>query len=220
MASSIVLALIGWITAFVSALGYLGIFLLMTVEGILTPIPSELIMPFAGYLAALGQMSIVLAILAGTAGAALGNFVAYQIGYRAGRPLITRHGRILGLGEQEVRWAEEWFAKWGDAGVLIGHAIPGVRSFISYPAGIGRMRLRNFVIFSTLGALIWNSVLVVAGYYLVEQWIAFAEATDNIDLYVALAALGAMIGYIYWRKARVRAARARDDAQNPAFERP
>jgi len=209
MASSIVVAVIEWITAFVSALGYLGIFLLMVVEGVLTPIPSEFIMPFAGYLAALGQMSLPLAIFAGTAGAALGNLIAYEIGYHAGRPLISRHGRIFGLGDQELRWAEEWFAKYGDVGVLLGHAAPGIRSFISYPAGIGRMRLRNFIIFSTIGALTWNTVLVVAGYYLLEQWTAFAEATDNIDLYVALVALAAMLVYIYWRKVRVKATKAR-----------
>src|SRR3990170_36447 len=199
------LGLTDWIVAFVETLGYPGIFLLMVVEGILTPIPSEFIMPFAGYLAALGRLDIVLVIVAGTAGAAIGNVVAYPIRARVGRPLIARYGRWIGLGEEELAWAEEWFGKYGDAGILLGHAVPGIRSFISFPAGIGRMRIRNFVVLSTIGAGVWNSVLVVSGYLLVERWRALATTTDNVDVYVAVAGVAVMVGYVYWRKARRKA---------------
>jgi len=84
--------------------------------------------------------------------------------------------------------------------------MPGVRSFISFPAGIGRMRLRNFVVFSTIGAAIWNTVLVVAGYLLLDAWIVFAETTENVDLYLVAAAITVVVGYVYWRKARARRA--------------
>lgn len=202
-----------WLTesvmAIVAALGYPGIFLLMVVEGILTPIPSEFIMPFAGSLAARGELHVAPVILVGTAGAAVGNLVAYHIGARVGRPLISRYGKYIALGEDDLAWAEGWFAKYGSVGVLLGHAVPGIRSFISFPAGIGRMRVRDFVAFSTAGAAIWNTVLVVAGYYLVDRWIALAQATDNIDLYVALAGVTGMLGYVYWRKRRIRVLRTK-----------
>lgn len=177
-------------------------FMLMIVEGILTPIPSEIIIPFAGYLAAEGELSLLPVILVGTAGAALGNAVAYYIGYRVGRPLITKYGRYIMLGEKDVRLAERWFAKYGDVGILLGHSIPGVRSFISFPAGIGRMRVRNFVVFSTVGALIWTTVLAVAGYLLLGEWVRFAETVGNVDLYAVLITIAGVIGYFYWRRVR------------------
>jgi len=201
---SLFLGLTQWIAQVVAAIGYPGIFALMVIEGILTPIPSEFIMPFAGYLSAQGLMHPVLAILAGTAGAAVGNVVAYWIGMRVGRPVISRYGRFVGLGSEDLEWAEEWFTRFGNIGVLLGHAVPGVRSIISFPAGIGRMRLRNFVVYSTVGATIWNTVLVVAGFYLLDRWRLFAETTENVDLYVVLALLAVIIGYVYWRKLGLR----------------
>ena len=201
---SLFLGLTEWITNFVAAVGYPGIFGLMVVEGIITPIPSEFIMPFAGYLVALGVLNPLAVIAAGTAGAAVGNVVAYHIGMRLGRPLIARWGRFVGLGVDDLEWAEAWFRKYGDIGVLVGHAIPGVRSIISFPAGIGRMRLRNFVVLSTVGAAVWNTVLVGAGYYLLERWSVFAETTENVDLYVVLALIGSIIGYVHYRKWRSR----------------
>jgi len=208
---SLFLGLTNWIVGVVNAIGYPGIFLLMIIEGILTPIPSEFIMPFAGYLASQGRLNIGLVIAVGTAGAAIGNVVAYHIGARVGRPLIARYGRFIRLGEDDLEWAESWFARYGSLGVLLGHAVPGVRSIISFPAGIGRMDLRRFVVFSTIGAAIWNTVLVVAGYYLLERWTLFAEATDNVDIYVVLAVLAVLIAYIAWRKSRLRASQGRAD---------
>lgn len=202
------MSLVQWATDLIidliSTLGYPGIFALMTIEGIITPIPSELIIPFAGYLAAQGEMNLLLVVAAGTAGAAVGNSVAYYIGYRLGRPLIERYGKYIRLDERDLGLAERWFAKYGDVGILLGHAIPGVRSFISFPAGIGKMRFKRFVVFSTIGALIWTTVLALAGYVLLDEWRRFADATDNIDLYVLIAALAIIAGYVYWNKRRAR----------------
>ena len=201
---SLLLGLTEWIAGVVAALGYPGIFLLMTVEGIITPIPSELILPFAGYLAAQGRFHPALVILVATIGSTLGSTVAYYIGYYAGRPIISRYGRFVGLGDDDLRWAEDWFRKYGAWGNLIGHAIPGVRSFISFPAGIGRMDIRRYVLFTAMGSAIWNTVLVVAGFVLLERWIVVAETTENVDLYVVVAAMAGIFGYIYWRKRRTR----------------
>lgn len=203
------MSLVQWgtdlIIELISSLGYPGIFVLMTIEGIITPIPSELIIPFAGYLSAEGEMNLVLVIAVGTAGAAIGNTVAYYIGYRVGRPLIERYGKYIWLDERDLGLAERWFARYGDVGILLGHAIPGVRSFISFPAGIGKMRVKRFVLFSTIGALIWTTVLALAGYVLIDEWRRFAETTDNIDLYVLVAAIAIIMGYVYWSKRRRRA---------------
>ncbi|MGD9963617.1 MAG: DedA family protein [Thermoplasmata archaeon] len=200
------MSLVQWgtdlIIELISTLGYPGIFVLMTIEGIITPIPSELIIPFAGYLAAEGEMNLFLVIVVGTAGAAIGNTVAYFIGYKVGRPLIEKYGKYIWLDERDLGLAERWFAKYGDIGILLGHAIPGVRSFISFPAGIGKMRVKRFVLFSTVGALIWTTVLALAGYVLIDEWRRFAETTDNIDLYVLVAAIAIIAGYVYWNKWR------------------
>lgn len=193
------------IVDFISALGYPGVFLLMTVEGIITPIPSELIIPFAGYLAAEGEMSLPLVVLVGTSGAAIGNAVAYFIGFRLGRPLIQRYGKYLRLDERDLALAERWFAKYGDMSVLLGHAVPGIRSFISFPAGIGKMRFRNFIAFSTVGAFIWTTVLALAGYVLLDEWRRIADTTENIDLYIAIVAIAIILGYVFWTKRRAHA---------------
>ncbi len=206
---SLFLGLTEWIVAVVDAIGYLGIFALMIIEGILTPIPSEFIMPFAGYLASQGRFDVAIVIAVGTAGAAIGNVVAYHIGSKLGRPLISRYGRFVGLGEEDLRWAESWFSRYGSFGVLLGHAVPGIRSIISFPAGIGRMNLPRFVAMSTIGAAIWNTVLVVSGYLLLERWKVFAETTENVDLYVVVTVLAVLIGYVYWRKTRLRASESR-----------
>lgn len=196
------------IVDFISDVGYPGILVLMIVEGIITPIPSELIIPFAGYLAAEGDLSLPLVILLGTCGAAIGNSIAYFIGYRLGRPLIERYGRYLRLDENDLEVAERWFAKYGDVSVLLGHAVPGIRSFISFPAGIGKMRFRKFVAFSTIGALIWTTVLALAGYILLDEWRRLASTTESIDLYVAILAIAVVVGYVYWMKSRRRLARS------------
>lgn len=199
---SFFLSLTEWIISVIAALGYAGLFLLMLVEGVLTPIPSELIVPFAGHLAAQGTMDLLLVVLVATAGATVGSTIAYYIGYYAGRPILLRYGRFIRLGEDDLRWAEAWFDKYGNWGNLIGHAIPGVRSFISFAAGLGKMKLWRYVVSTAIGSAIWNTILAVSGFLLVDRWLAFAEATDYVDFYVLVTALAVVVGYVYWRKWR------------------
>ena len=190
----------GFITSAVATLGYPGLFALMVMEGVITPIPSELVVPFAGYLAALGRFDLVLVVAVATAGATVGSTIAYYVGYYAGRPLLARYGRFIGFREGHLRWTEAWFDKYGDWGNLIGHAIPGVRSFISFPAGIAKMGVKRYVLFTALGSAIWNSVLALAGYFFLERWVVVAESLEGIDVYVLLAALAGLVTYAYWRK--------------------
>ena len=176
----------------INATGYLGIFLAMLVEGIFTPIPSELIMPFAGYVAYTGELNFFLVILVGSLGAVIGSSIAYTLALWLGRPLVDRFGVFFGLDEGKMVSAERWFKRWGVWGIFIGHSLPGIRSVISFPAGLSKMDLKKFFIFTFTGAMVWNTVLVTAGYLLGEEWMQFWERTDGME-WVALGALGAVI---------------------------
>jgi len=190
----------------IDAAGYPGIFLAMFVEGIFTPIPSEIIVPFAGYLASIGRLDAILVVLVSSLGAVTGSTVAYFIGRRLGRPFMDRFGRYFGFGADSMCRAEAWFKRWGSYGILIGHSLPGIRSVISFPAGISKMDLRRFVLFTFIGAMVWNTVLTAAGYLLGEYYISIAERLDGWDL-VILAAVGAIfvtwVVYGRWRHKRM-----------------
>ena len=140
----------------IEATGYLGIFLAMLVECIFTPIPSELIMPFAGYVASTGELSFLLVILVGSLGAVIGSSVAYMLALWLGRPLVDRFGIFFGLDEEKMASAERWFKRWGVWGILIGHSLPGIRSVISFPAGLSKMDRKKFVTFTFAGAMVWK----------------------------------------------------------------
>jgi len=186
----------------IEATGYLGVFLAMLVEGIFTPIPSELIMPFAGYVAYTGELNFFLVILVGSLGAVVGSTVAYMLALWLGRPLIDRFGIFFGLDDEKMAAAERWFKRWGVWGILIGHSLPGIRSVISFPAGLSKMDRNKFVIFTFSGALLWNTVLVTAGYTLGENWVRFWERTDSLHLDVLmLGGLGvALLLYFFYHK--------------------
>jgi membrane protein DedA with SNARE-associated domain len=193
----------------IEATGYAGIFLAMLVEGVFTPIPSEMIMPFAGYVAYTGELNFFLVILVGSAGAVAGSFIAYLLAFHLGRRLIDRYGMLFGLDQERMEAAERWFKRWGSWGVLIGHSLPGIRSIISFPAGLSKMDRRKFVTFTFLGALLWNTVLVSAGYTLGENWMQFWEGTDGLD-YILLGGLAVVlvIYYVYHKRKKAKLTRA------------
>jgi membrane protein DedA with SNARE-associated domain len=198
--ASFLLPIATWFKDVIQAVGYPGIFLAMLVEGIVTPIPSEIIMPFAGYLAAQGQFNIVLVILVGSLGAVIGSTGAYYIGYSLGRPFIRKYGKYFRLREEHIVKAEDWFEKYGDAAIFIGHSLPGTRSFISFPAGIGKMKLRNFLIFTFAGAMVWNTVLVLLGYFLGDAVFGLAETFEYFDIAVLLSLLLVLVAYFLWKR--------------------
>lgn len=190
--------------------GYLGVFLAMLVEGIFTPIPSELIMPFAGYVAYSGELNFFLVILVGSLGAVIGSSVAYMLALWLGRPLVDRFGIFFGLDEKKMASAERWFKRWGVWGIFIGHSLPGIRSVISFPAGLSKMDRKKFVMFTFCGALVWNTVLVTAGYTLGENWIQFWERTDGMD-WVVLGLLGlVLVLYFLYKKRKNKVIRSSD----------
>lgn len=158
----------------VSQSGYLGIFLLMLAENVFPPIPSELIMPLAGFVSARGDLNLLLVILAGTAGSVVGALPWYYAGaiFRKDRlkRIAARHGRWLTLSPRDIDVASYWFARYGAAAVFLGRLIPAVRTLISVPAGVVRMPLLPFLVYSTIGSLIWTALLAVTGYVLQSQY--------------------------------------------------
>lgn len=186
--------------------GYVGIYLAMFIEGVFTPIPSEIIVPLAGYLASTGRFDIVLVVLISSLGAVSGSTVAYFIGYRLGRPFVDRYGKYFGFGHESLCRADAWFERWGNYGILLGHSLPGVRSVISFPAGIAKMDIKRFILFTFFGALIWNTVLTVAGYLLGASYILISITLGkwNVD-WIILAALGIILLAWVWHGRRKRA---------------
>jgi membrane protein DedA with SNARE-associated domain len=196
-----------WIVELIQNTGYLGVAFLMFLETVFPPIPSEVIMALAGLSASKGEMTLWGAILSGTAGAMLGNYfwylVARVIGIDRFRPLIERHGRWLTMDWAEIERGERLFARYGAAYVFFGRMLPTIRSLISIPAGLLKLRLSTFVIWSTLGTAGWTTILAVAGYQLGQN---FGEVETYVGpvstAIIVLIVLGYVWRLITWRPAR------------------
>jgi membrane protein DedA with SNARE-associated domain len=163
-------------------MGYPGLFLLIMLESTLVPIPSELVMPFAGYLAAKGELSLVAILVINTAGALVGSGISYWLGKVGGKPLLVRYGRYFLVRAKDIEKTETFFARHGKATILIGRFLPVIRHIISVPAGIARMPLVAFFTQTLIGATIWGSVLILIGYELGKDWESVAKQIKHWDL--------------------------------------
>jgi membrane protein DedA with SNARE-associated domain len=170
MIARIIEILSGLIVATISALGYWGVVLLMAIESACIPLPSEIIMPFAGYLVSRGQMNLWGVGLAGAIGCVLGSLVAYWVGMYGGRPVIEKYGRYVLISRQDLEMADRWFGRYGEAIIFTSRLLPAVRTFISFPAGVARMNLKRFVLYTFAGSLPWCLALAYVGQKLGEQW--------------------------------------------------
>jgi membrane protein DedA with SNARE-associated domain len=130
--------------------------------------------------------------------------IAYLIGRKLGRPFLARYGKYVGLGADDLCRADRWFAKWGNYGVFIGHSLPGIRSIISFPAGIARMDVRSFALATFLGALVWNTVLAIAGYALGKYWIELSQSLDGWDIVILAVAGAALVAYVLYGRRKGR----------------
>jgi len=178
------------VTSTVSSWGYWGIFGLMILEASSLPIPSEVILPFAGYLVSMGALDIWLTLLVATVAAIIGSLIDYYIGLK-GVQVLTKH-RILGhaiLSEGQLKVAAGWFTKYGPAVVFFGRLIPGFRTLISFPAGAVKMPIIKFLAYTLGGCLLWNSILIYVGYYLGSNW----NAVAGVSHYLILAAIVGLI---------------------------
>ena len=179
----------------------------MLLENVIPPIPSELIMPLAGFAAARGDMNLVWAIIAGTIGSVLGGFVWYYVGKVLGLEricsLADRYGKWLGVSRKEVMATQKWFSQRGGYwAVGLGRLVPGIRTYISVPAGIANMSVGNFLLFSTIGSLVWTTFLTLAGYWLGASYEKVAEFLGPISKFILVAVavlLVGWVGYQWWK---------------------
>jgi len=193
---------------YIANLNYFTVALLMAIESTFIPLPSEVVIPFAAYKAAEGQLNIFLVIFFGTVGALSGSLINYTLAYYLGRPIVykfaeSKAGKLFLLSREKVEHAENYFLKNGKTSTFIGRLIPGVRHLISIPAGLAKMNLRDFMLFTFIGAGIWNIILAIVGYYLYEM-------RDSIFPYMddAMYVLGAIfIIYLIYKARKNRKAR-------------
>ena len=180
------------IIATIAALGYSGVFLLMAIESACIPLPSEVTMPFSGYLVSTGRFSLQLAALAGALGCLAGSYVAYFIGASGGRRFLERYGRWVLIAPHELEIADRFFDRWGGPAVFFSRLLPVVRTFIALPAGVARMRLLPFTIYTLIGSYLWCLGLVWAGMKLGQHWAAVGPWFHRFDtIIVIVLAIGA-----------------------------
>ncbi|MFH1409744.1 MAG: DedA family protein [Nanoarchaeota archaeon] len=192
--------IVDWITGFISGVGYFGVFLLMVFESMVMPIPSEAVMPFAGYLVAIGTYNFwTMVVISGLASIA-GSLISYAMGYYGGYPVVHRVGRFLFLNESHLRWTHRWFERHGSATIFISRFIPVVRHLISIPAGVAKMSLKKFVFYTAIGATMWNSFLLWLGVRLAEHWDLIGKYSKVLDVIVIVVIVGYL--FFHFRHAR------------------
>ncbi|MBS3149428.1 DedA family protein [Candidatus Woesearchaeota archaeon] len=179
-------ALVNIITEIILKISYTGIIILMALESMIAPIPSELVMPFIGFLVATNKLSLTLAIIFSSLGTLLGSLISYYIGKIYGDKFVRKFGKYILLEEAHLLWTEDFFKKHGEKTIFIGRFIPVVRHVISIPAGIGKMNLPKFIIYTLIGGTIWNSFLLFLGYKLAENWKTVHKYSSIIDVIVII----------------------------------
>ncbi|MBA3461310.1 MAG: DedA family protein [Deltaproteobacteria bacterium] len=190
--------LAAWFKDIVETMGYPGLFLLITLESTLVPVPSTLVMPFAGYLAGVGIFSLPAVLIINSTAALLGSGLSYWIGAKGGKPFLVRYGKYFLVRPQDLEKTEQAFAKHGKWVILIGRFIPVVRHIISVPAGIARMPLRPFFLQTFLGSTIWGGFLILLGYYLGENWQTVAAQIKRFDLVIGVSVVLAILVLGIW----------------------
>jgi membrane protein DedA with SNARE-associated domain len=175
------------IVATIAALGYGGVVLMMAIESACIPLPSEVIMPFSGYLVSTGRFGLQAVAIAGAVGCLLGSYAAYYVGLSGGRWFLERYGRWVLIAPHELEVADRFFARFGSPAVFISRLLPVVRTFIAFPAGVARMKLLPFTIYTLAGSYIWCLVLAYAGMKLGQHWAMLAPYFHRFDTLIAIA---------------------------------
>jgi len=201
MIGKLLAAIAASIIGIISSLGYSGIVLLMAIESACIPLPSEVIMPFSGYLVFRGELAFWGVAFAGAVGCVIGSLAAYGVGARGGRPLVERYGRYLLVSRHDIELADRWFARYGDVTIFIARLLPVVRTFIAFPAGVARMALGKFVAYTFAGSLIWCAALAWVGERLGERWESLGPWFHRFDALIGVAILLAAVGWV-WRHLR------------------
>ncbi|HUQ77899.1 MAG TPA: DedA family protein [Patescibacteria group bacterium] len=201
------------------SVGYLGVLIAMAIESAMIPLPSELILPFAGFLVSdpskvepltTGPWNFWIVVVAATIGNTIGSLIAYAIGAWGGRPFLERYGKYLLIRQHEIELADRFFEKYGSATAFFSRLLPVVRTFISFPAGVARMPLGRFVAYSTAGAFLWSALLVYAGTVLGANWEQIRHALQPFDLAIAIGVVALVVLFIWWRLGMPGRRRGRD----------
>ena len=188
----------------ISFLGYPGVILAMAIESACIPLPSEVIMPFSGYLAYKGRFDIIAVSVAGAVGCVLGSILAYWVGIKGGKPLILRYGRYILISPKEIELAERWARRYGDKAVLISRLMPVVRTFISLPAGMFGVGFPKFVLYTFIGSLPWCLALAYAGKALGENWHIVGGWIRKVDWLIAILILFGVVLFLWKRIGEIR----------------
>ncbi|MBI3777831.1 MAG: DedA family protein [Gammaproteobacteria bacterium] len=196
MIEKIITVLAGFIIGTISRLGYGGIVLLMAIESACIPLPSEIIMPFSGYLVSTGDMDLWLVGLAGAVGCVLGSIVAYYAGAWGGRPFIEKYGKYILISHHDLDLADRWFQRHGDITIFIGRLLPVIRTFIAFPAGVARMNLWRFNLYTFVGSYIWSLGLAWIGMKLGEHWNTLGVYFHRFDAAIGVILLIAVVWYV------------------------
>ena len=202
MFHKIIAVLAGFIISMISWGGYAGIVILMAIESACIPLPSEIIMPFSGYLVSTGQFNLYWAATAGAIGCNIGSIIAYELGKRGGRAVVDRWGRYVLMSHSDLDRAERFFARWGDLTVLVCRLLPAIRSFIAFPAGVARMPLLRFHFYTFIGSWPWCFGLAWVGMKLGDQWRTdprLAGILHKLD-FVIVGVIAAGIVWFIWHR--------------------
>ncbi|MBI2649788.1 DedA family protein [Candidatus Woesearchaeota archaeon] len=178
--------------------GYFGLFVLMALESMVAPVPSEVVMPFAGYLVLQGRFDFWIAVLVSGLGSVFGSLMSYYMGAYLGRPFALKFGKYLLLEEEHLEWTEKWFRNQGEKTIFISRFVPVVRHLISIPAGMAKMRMRKFLVYTFAGAAIWNFILLYAGFKLGEHWDKIHQYSRELDIVFAIA-VALFLAYFVWK---------------------
>jgi membrane protein DedA with SNARE-associated domain len=212
-----VLQLIGnLIVSVISSTGYPGVVMLMAIESACIPLPSEVIMPFSGYLVLTGRFKLLWVALAGALGCNLGSAVAYYVGARGGRPLAEKYGRYLLISRHDLDRADRWFARYGDGTVFFARLLPVVRTFIALPAGVARMNFLRFNIYTFGGSFPWCLALAYAGLRLGARWMVLRDYFHHFDTIIGVLLAVAIFWFVYTH--RTNRPSARQNAVAPPAE--
>ena len=197
MTEKILAILFAFINSVLATTGSAGLILLMAIESACIPLPSELIMPFAGYLVYAGSMNLLWVATAGAIGCNVGSLVAYEIGCYGGRPLVEKFGRWILLSRRELNWADRFFARWGYLAVFLARLLPVIRTFIALPAGIARMPRRRFHLYTFLGSWPWCYALAWLGMKLGENWRVLGKYFHQFDTVIGIVLAAGLIWFVW-----------------------
>ncbi|MBI3952615.1 MAG: DedA family protein [Candidatus Doudnabacteria bacterium] len=196
MFTDLILAVTNFITSTIDQLGYVGVALLMAVESAAIPLPSEIIMPFSGFLIESGRFNLWGLGLAGAVGSVVGSVITYALGYYGGRPLIIKYGRFVLISQHDLELTEKFFKKFGSLSSFIGRVLPVVRTFISIPAGIGKVKFLPFVFYTFAGSLIWSFFLAWLGVKLGQNWTLLESYFRKFDAVIVIVIVIVIIWWI------------------------